>query len=103
MNRLTAELFQRVFCLFALLADFQFLDDLAVAFNVLFHQVIEQAAAFSDHPQQADPRVIVFLMRIEVRRECVDVCGKNGDLDFRGAGIVRRLAVLLDEFCLLTF
>ena len=41
--------------MFTLLPDFQFLDDLAVTVDIFFHQIVEQAAALSDHPQQADP------------------------------------------------
>lgn len=53
-------------------AQAQTIDDLVVALNIRFLQVVEQTATLRDHFQQATPRVIIFLMRLEMLGQVVD-------------------------------
>src|SRR6185503_10486072 len=53
-------------------AQAQTIHDLVVALNIRFLQVIEQTASLRDHFQQAAPRVIIFLVCLEVLGQFVD-------------------------------
>jgi len=82
-----------------LLAQTELADELAVAREVFFLQVVEQASSVADHPQKTAPRVVIFRVGLEVLGQIVDPVGEQRDLRF-GAPSVRisfGLAVLLEE------
>lgn len=65
----------------ALLADAQLLNDGAIPFDILLHQVIEQIAAVTNHLQKAAAGMVVLLVYLQVFGQIVDSLGENGDLD----------------------
>lgn len=85
----------------SLFPDVELLNNFPVPADILLHQVIEEAPAFPDHLQQSEAAVMVFFMLVQVRRQCVDVRGQNGNLDFRRPGISRTLSVLFQNVRLL--
>src|SRR3989338_11446012 len=86
-----------------LLADIQFLDDLAVPGDVFFHEIIEKPAALADKIQQSNSRMMIVTVASEVWRKAVNMSGDDGDLDLGSAGISGFLPVLRDQFRLLLF
>ena len=64
-------------------AQAQTIDDLVVAFNIRSFQVIQQTASLRDHFQQAAPRMIVFLMGLEMLSEVVNSLAQKRDLNLR--------------------
>ena len=54
---------------------------LMVALNVRTLQVIEQTPSLRDHFQQAAPRMIVFLVGLEMLGQVVDSFTQKRDLD----------------------
>jgi hypothetical protein len=55
-----------------LVAQFQFLRDGLVAFQILALQVIQQAPPLADHHQQPAPRAVVFFVALQMFRQMVD-------------------------------
>ena len=64
-------------------AQAQTIDDLVVALNIRFLQVIQQASSLRDHFQQAAPRVIILLMRLEMLGQVVDSLAEKRHLHLR--------------------
>ena len=85
------------------LADVQLRNDGTVALDVLLGQVVEQAAALTDHLVHAKTAVVVVGMTLQVLGELADTLGKNGDLDFGRTGVVLVGGVLADDFGLFLF
>ena len=85
------------------LADVQLRNDGTVALDVLLGQVVEQAAALTDHLVHAKTAVVVIGMTLQVLGELADTLGKNGDLDFGRTGVVLVGGVLADNFGLFLF
>src|SRR5690606_6611842 len=75
----------------------QFLDQRLVPLGILAMQVVEQAAAAVDHHEQAATAVVVLLVGLEVLGELGDAGGEQGDLDFRGTGVVGAALVFFDD------
>ena len=61
-------------------------------------KISKQAAALVHHFQETAARVVVFLVGLEVFGKVFDAGGQQGDLDFRGAGIVGGTFVFADDF-----
>src|SRR5690349_14686336 len=72
-------------------------DQLGVAVLVGLLEVVQQLAPLVDHLQEATARVVILLVRFEMRREAIDALAQQRDLDFGGAGIGLATAVLLDH------
>src|SRR5271165_203279 len=87
----------------ALVTQAQFVDDLAVAFQIGALEIAQQAAPFADLHEQAAPAGVVFLVRLEMLGEVVDRFGQKGDLDFGRPGIVVFALVLIDDRGLMFF
>ena len=85
------------------LADVQLRNDGTIALDVLLGQVVEQAAALTDHLVHAKTAVVVIGMTLQVLGELADTLGKNGDLDFRRTGVVLMSSILADDFGFLVF
>jgi hypothetical protein len=47
--------------------------------------------------------VVVFGVGLEVTRQLIDTSGKQGDLNFRGSGVVLGALVIGDDFRLVDF
>ena len=86
-----------------LLSDTQLGDQGTIALDVLLHQVVEQAAALTDHLQQTTVGVLVLGVGAHVLGEDVDALGEDSDLNLRGAGVGFMGAVGLDHGRLLIF
>ena len=71
----------------ALAAQAETLDQLLVAADVLALQVVEQAAALTDHDQETTTAVEVLLVGLEVFGQVADALRQDRDLDFRRTGI----------------
>ena len=76
----------------------QTLDQGLVAFAVFLFQISQQTAAGVDHFKQATTGVIVVLVCLEVLGQVFDACGQQGDLHFRGTGIVRNATEIGHDF-----
>src|SRR4051794_30191477 len=85
---------------FALAAQAEALNQLLVAADILALQVVEQAAALTDHDQETTTAVEVLLVGLEVFGQVADALGQDGDLDFRRTGIALTGLVFLDDFLL---
>ncbi len=85
------------------LADVQLRNDGTIALDVLLGQVVEQAAALTDHLVHAKTAVVVIGMTLQMLGELEDTLGKNGDLDFGRTGVVLVGGVLADNFGLFLF
>ena len=79
-----------------LLAEAKPGDDFAVAVHVAVVQVAELAAPLADKHQQPTSRVVVMLVRLEVRRQVLDPFGQDRNLYFRGASVGGVNAILPD-------
>src|SRR5205823_3862050 len=64
-----------------LMAETELFDELPIPFQVGALQVLEQAAALRDHPQQAALSVKVLGVDPKVVGEAVDPLGEQRDLD----------------------
>ena len=71
----------------ALAAQAETLNELLVAADILALQVVEQAAALTDHDQETTTAVEVLLVGLEVFGQVADTLRQDGDLDFRRTGI----------------
>ena len=81
----------------SLLADAESRDDALVTIKVLALEVVQQPAAFADHLDQSEARVIVLRVRPEVIGQLLDALGEDSDLDFRGACVRIVGSVIVDE------
>src|SRR5207245_978782 len=70
-----------------LMAETQLVDELPIPFQVHALQVLQQAAALTDHSQEAALPVVVLGMRPEVIGQAVDPLGEQRDLDRGGARV----------------
>ena len=86
-----------------LLTDTQLGDQGTIALDVLLHEVVEQAAALTDHLVQAAAGVVVLRVLLEVLGELVDALGENGDLDLGRTGVAGMGCVLLNDSSLFFF
>lgn len=66
-----------------LLTDTQLGDQGTIALDVLLHEVVEQAAALTDHLVQAAAGVVVLRVLLEVLGELSDALGEDSDLNLR--------------------
>jgi hypothetical protein len=80
-----------------ILAEFELLEQSAVALQVARLQIVEEAAALAHHLEQAAPAVVVLLVRLEVLGEGLDARCEKRDLDLGGAGVAIVLGVLGDD------
>jgi len=80
-----------------LLADAMFLNDGFVAFGIRLSQVIEQAATPAHHHEKTAPGGMVLLMRLEMLGQLANPRTQDGNLNFRGAGIVIVSPVLFNQ------
>ncbi len=72
---------------FCLLADTELADHVAIAIGIMRLQVIQQAAALANQHQQATPRSVILLVRLEMLGQLANPLTQNRDLDFRGTGV----------------
>ena len=86
-----------------LLTDTQLGDQGTIALDVLLHEIIEQAAALTDHLVQAAAGVVVLRVLLEVLGELSDTLGEDSDLDLGGPGVGLVGTVGLDDGGLLIF
>lgn len=70
-----------------LLADAQLCNDCTIALDVLLGEVVEQAAALTDHLVHAQTAVLVVGMHLQVLGELMDALGENRDLHLRRTGV----------------
>jgi hypothetical protein len=56
----------------ALATQAETIDDLVIALYVYALEVIEKTSALRDHLEQAAPRMIIFLMRLEMLGQLAD-------------------------------
>ena len=84
-----------------LLTDAQLGDEGTIALDVLLLEVVQEAAALTDHLQQATVGVLVRRIVAHVLGELVDALGENGDLDLGRAGVRGMSAVGVDDSGLL--
>ena len=80
-----------------LLAQSQLFDESAVTLNILALEVVQQVAALADELEQATAGVEVLLVFLEVPGEAFNAGGKQGYLNFRGAGVAFMLGVSFDN------
>src|SRR5690606_18251294 len=77
-----------------LAADAESLDEILITRLVARLDVVEQAAAQTDHLEQATTGMVVLGVVAEMLSEVLDPLGENGDLNLRRAGV----SVLGGEF-----
>ena len=86
-----------------LLTDTQLGDEGTIALDVLLGQIVQQAAALTDHLVQAPAAVVVVGVYLQVLGELIDPLGEDGDLNLGGTGVGFVGAVGLDDGGLLIF
>ena len=70
------------------LADVQLRDNGTITLDIFLGQVVEQAAALTNHLVHAKTAVVIVGVTLQVLGELKDALGKNGDLDFGRTGVV---------------
>lgn len=75
-------------------------DDSPVSFDVVFLEVFEKLAAFTDQAQQRSLGAEVVLVLLEVFRKVADTVREQRDLALRRTGIGVRLSVLTEKLLL---
>jgi hypothetical protein len=83
--------------IYRLLSDAQSVDNRPIARIANVAKIIQQTAATPDEREQTTPRMVVFLVELEVLGQIRDPVRQYGDLNFWGSGIVVVLPVLLDQ------
>jgi hypothetical protein len=78
--------------------DTELLDQPFVAREIARAQVVKQAPAFADQPEQSATRMMVFLVRPEVTRQLLDPRRQNRHLNFRRATVIGGSSVGLNDF-----
>ena len=86
-----------------LLADAQLRDDGAITLDVLLHEVVEQAAAFTDHFVHSESAVFVSRVGFQMLCEFSDTLCQYGDLYLRRACVSVVSLVGLNDGCLFFF
>lgn len=86
-----------------LLTDAQLGDQGTIALDILLLQIVQQAAALTDHLQQTTVGVLVLGVGAHVLGEDVDALGEDGDLDLGGTGVGLVGTVGLDHGRFLIF
>ena len=81
-----------------LLTDTQLRDGGAVAFDIFFHQVVEQIAAAANHFEQTSAGMVVVLVNLQVLVEVVDSSGENRDLYLWGTGVAFVGCIVYNNF-----
>jgi hypothetical protein len=81
-----------------LLANAELADYVAIAIRIVRLQVVQQAAALADQHEQATPRGMILLMRLEVLGQFGDAGAQNRNLNFRRSGIGIVGAEALNQF-----
>ena len=89
--------------LIPLLPEFEIVNDLSVALNLVFFEVVEQGTALANEVQQPMPGRIVVGMIFQVLRQALNALREDGDLYFSGARVVGAVAVLVNQFLRLFF
>jgi hypothetical protein len=77
-----------------LLADSELLNNGLVAFGIRLSEVIKQAATPAHHHKKPAPGGVILLVRLEVLRQLANAGAQDGNLNFRGTGIVIGSAVV---------
>src|SRR5207247_11344750 len=80
-----------------LMAETQLVDELPIPFQVVALQILEQAPALRDHPEEAALPVEVLGVHPEVIGEAVDPLGEQRDLDRGWPRVSLVLPVLPDR------
>src|SRR5690606_20229199 len=80
-----------------LLAQVQSGNELAVPFDVLALEVVEEPAPLTDQLEKTATRVVVLLVRLEVLRQLRDALGEKSDLNLGRPSVLLMLAELLDD------
>src|SRR5262245_13168656 len=83
-----------------LAAQAEFLDEGAVALEILLLQVVQKPAAPADELEQAATRVVILRVRPQVLGEAVDALGQHRDLNLGRARVLRVLAEPFRRFLL---
>jgi len=81
-----------------LLADVETPNDVEVALRIDPFEIIQQATATADHPQQAATACVILLVLAKVLGQPVDSGRQNGNLNLGRAGIVIAAPKFLDKF-----
>lgn len=86
-----------------LLAQTEFLNNRAVAFDVLCANVIEQVASAANQFQEAAPAGEILGVGFEMLREMGDALGEERDLYLGRPGVAFMFGVCLNYFLLAFF
>src|SRR5690348_2688266 len=62
-------------------------NDPAIPLQIRALQILQEAAAVIDHPQQAATSMVILRMGLEVSGEAVDALGEQRDLHRSGSGV----------------
>jgi hypothetical protein len=81
-----------------LLSQIQFVDDDAVALEVVVAEVLEQPPSLPDELQKPALGIVVFLVGLEMLGQIVDAFGDESDLHFRVAGVGLGFSIQLQDF-----
>ena len=81
MNALSLVVLQK------LLTDIQFCDNRAVAIDILFHQIIQQASSLTDHLQKTSSGMEVLFVDLQMLGQVVDPFGQDRDLNLGRTGV----------------
>ncbi len=84
--------------LYRLLTDAEARDDLAVALDVGLADVVQKTTTTTHELEQTTTRVVVLLVRLEVRREVDDPLGQQCNLHFGRSRVAVGGAELFDDF-----
>ena len=84
----------RICCL---LTDAEFGDDRTVPLDIGFLQIVEQAAAMTDHLQKTAAAVMILRVLFEMLVEGVDPVGQDRDLDLGRSGVALMDGILFDD------
>src|SRR5882724_1958011 len=69
-------------------AQAEIVEELLIARGIFALEIVEKRAALIHHLEQALTRMVVLLVRVEVRCQAVDTLGQQCDLHFRRTGVV---------------
>ena len=64
----------------ALTTQAEAIDDLVIALNVYALEVVQKTSALRDHLEQAAPRMVIFLVRLEMLGQLVNSLAKQSNL-----------------------
>jgi hypothetical protein len=79
-----------------LIPEAQILDDLPVIVDIRALQVIEKAAALSDHLEEPTPPMMILLVGAKVVRQIIDALREQRDLNASRSTVRLMRPVLLD-------